>query len=237
MRFLFVFLLFLFPLLIRAESWTVRSNQVPLFAEPNFESKVVGRVDAQRTIVTEGRPVEGFLKVKTRSGRPVYIRVDDLEPKDVSRDLVHTEEEEPPQSLRDYPIFTYDLGFSAGSYSGRNYSEFNFGLNTFFRDWIAWRNALFARFVEPENIYGLDSSGRLYWRPEIGPFGFTAFGGPGFRFVSKGSNLPFGEAGLILRLGGFSLGGGVKVLFNSLVDSRLTNDTSYFVILSGGGQL
>jgi hypothetical protein len=133
---------------------------------------------------------------------------------------------------------TFDLGGSFGSIGNTNYSEFNLGLNAYVYDWLAWRNALFARFATGyDTIYGLDSSVRGIFSLSGGIAGFTIFAGPGFRFVNKGSNVPFAEAGLVLKLIGIAIGGGVKVLLNSWAISGAPNDTQYFIILSGGGSL
>lgn len=133
---------------------------------------------------------------------------------------------------------TYDLGVSAGSYGEHSYTELNLGLNLFFSEYVSWRNALFGRFVSgDDSFYGLDSSvrGTYDLRGDVG--GFTAFAGPGYRFASQGKSVPFAEAGLVLHLGGISLGGGVKSLFNSAIESGAANDTQYFIILAGGGSL
>ncbi len=134
---------------------------------------------------------------------------------------------------------TYDLGVSAGKDTAdRSYTEANVGLNLQ-KSWLAWRNSLFGRFVTgEENIYGLDSSIRGILEDQTGEtFGYHVFAGPGYRFVTKGQNLPFAEAGLVLRLGGISIGGGAKVFFNELVDKNIKNETQYSIILGGGGRL
>jgi hypothetical protein len=224
------------PLFAHGESFTVKSDQASVYEGPQKSAKVLGHVGRGKKVVTEGNEDGGFLRIKTKSGRAMWVHTGDLLIEDVSGDFENDSQE--PQKIKyDFPKFTWDLGFSTGSYSGKSYSEAQLGLNTFFMDWLAWRNAVFYRFAEVKNVYGLDTSARLYFRPDLGVLGFTVFGGPGFRFVSEGKNSPFGEAGLILRIGGFQIGGGAKVLFYSAVDSQLQNDTSYFILLSGGGSL
>ncbi len=139
----------------------------------------------------------------------------------------------------DFPRFTIDLGVSIGSYDDRNYTEASLGLNTYFKDWLIWRNAAFGRFVsEADDIYGLDSSLRAVGRVgRNSNVGLTAFAGPGYRMVNKGDGAPFAEAGAILRLGGFSLGGGAKVLFYGEREGLPNQDTIYFIILAGGATL
>jgi hypothetical protein len=133
---------------------------------------------------------------------------------------------------------TYDLGASTGQFLGRSYTEATLGVNLYFNEYFAWRNAGFARFVQDrENVYGLDSSARGVFSAAGSGLGFTVFGGPGYRFVNRGDHAPFAEAGLVLRAGGLSVGGGVKTLMNSWVRSGAENDTQYFLILAGGGTL
>lgn len=133
---------------------------------------------------------------------------------------------------------TFDLGASTGSVNGYSYSELNLGVNAYITDYFAWRNAGFARFQSGENnIYGLDSSLRGIFDVSGSMAGFTAFGGPGYRFVNEGDNVPFLEGGLVLRGGGLSIGGGAKTFFNSAVRSGAPNDTQYFLILAGSGSL
>ncbi len=138
-----------------------------------------------------------------------------------------------------YPKFTLDLGVSLGSYGETNYTEASLGLNTYFMDWFIWRNAGFGRFASGiDDVYGLDSSLRAVGRMGTSALGLTAFAGPGYRTVNKGDNAPFAEAGVILRLGGFSLGGGAKVLYYSSREGDLPKrDTIYFIILAGGATL
>ncbi len=142
-------------------------------------------------------------------------------------------EQEAPSHSR----VTYDLGAAVGSYNNISYTEIGLGLNWFFNDYLVWRNALFSRFgSEIDSIYGLDSSVRGVLGAGNSALGITVFAGPGYRFVSKGDNAPFLEGGLILKLAGFSLGGGAKALYYSNRAGGLPNqETIYFIILSGGG--
>lgn len=146
----------------------------------------------------------------------------------------------------DYPKFTYDLGVSLGSTNvttngatqSYSYTEANLGVNTFFNPWLNWRNAAFGRFGSGiTNVYGLDTGARLGASLDVGVAGIALFGGGGYRFVTQGTNAPFGEAGAQFSLAGLRLGGGVKVVFNSAIVSGAPNDTQYFLILSGSGQL
>lgn len=138
---------------------------------------------------------------------------------------------------------TYDLSGSFGSTGGRGYQEISVGVNAFFYEWLAWRNSAFARFIEgTDNVYGLDTSARFILNLGDHKLGLTAFAGPGFRFAkSAGSSIadsaPFAEAGVVAKLGGIAIGGGVKSVYNGIVRSGAAQDTQYFLILAGGGSL
>ena len=133
-----------------------------------------------------------------------------------------------------------DLSAATGEANNRTYSEANLGVNYYFSEWLAWRNAGFYRFVsEADDFYGLDSSARLRLRVPLGlKSGFTLFGGGGYRFPNIGRAAPLAEGGLILRVAGVSLGGGVRKIFTSVVDDRVEEDELlYFIVLSGSARL
>lgn len=141
---------------------------------------------------------------------------------------------------------SWDLGGSAGSYSGASYTEINLGLNWQMTDYFVWRNALFGRFPSGlESVYGLDTTARFqtYAQTDGGTFGIGFFGGPGYRFSKIEYTAAFIEAGLILKLGGLNIGGGIKQFYysnpglNSTGQRMPNSDTVVFLILGGGGSL
>jgi hypothetical protein len=133
---------------------------------------------------------------------------------------------------------TFDLGASGGSYENKDYMEINLGVNAYVSEYLAWRNAFFGRFQSGvDNLYGLDSSMRAILGLDLGIAGISAFAGPGFRFVTKGNHVPFLEGGAIIKVGPFSIGGGVKSLVYNVINRERTNDIQYFFILAGGGSL
>ena len=133
---------------------------------------------------------------------------------------------------------TYDLGVSSGSFAGTSYAEAELGLNYYFVDYMAWRNAVFYRFQSGiPNAFGIDTSLRGVLALGNRALGFTAFAGPGFRFINKGYDAPFAEAGAAIKVAGLSIGAGVKSIFNSIVDRNVGNDTQVFLILAGSGSL
>ena len=141
---------------------------------------------------------------------------------------------------------TYDIGASTGSTrstsggvtTDRTYSEASLGINAFFSNWFAWRNAGFGRFsTGVDTVYGLDSSFRLMADVGDRQLGASAFLGPGYRFVTNGDSAPFAEAGLTIHLAGLSIGGGAKRVFNTVIRPNVPDDTQYFITLSGSGRL
>lgn len=144
------------------------------------------------------------------------------------------------------PTFTYDLGFSTGSYSQHSYSEIQLGLNWNFLEYMIWRNSLFSRFgSEIDSAAGLDSSLRLEYRTPADErgFGINLFAGPGVRLSNSENTGVFAEAGAIVRSGGFAIGGGLKSIQysspgrDSNGNELSKNDTVVFLILAGGGSL
>ncbi|RME14966.1 MAG: hypothetical protein D6797_07690 [Bdellovibrio sp.] len=127
--------------------------------------------------------------------------------------------------------FTYDFSVSGGQSGGDSYTEAQLGLNYFAQKWLAWRNALFARFPSiGSSSYGLDSSGRSYWTVDFSERSFlVSFLGSGIRFSSLGENHVFLEGGFTLHLASLTLGIGAKGFLG-------TDDVQYFLVLAGGGK-
>ncbi len=152
-----------------------------------------------------------------------------------------------PAARQSESTLSYDLSAGAGTYNGSSYNEFNLGLNWMVADWLNWRNALFTRLssASSDSISGLDSSLRLQGSmlSDSGTFGMSGFIGPGVRFATKDANAAFAEAGLMFKVGGLHLGGGVKSVnyFKTRQDSSGAdlpkNDNQVFIILSGSGNL
>ena len=133
---------------------------------------------------------------------------------------------------------TYDLGASSGKAGDGTYTEAQLGLNWYAQNWLAWRNALFGRFqTDVDTAYGLDTSLRLIGDLGAERFGVTAFVAPGYRVASGTDSAPFTEEGVLLHLGGLTIGGGAKQIYDSWIHSGEGNDNQYFLILGGGGVL
>ena len=216
-----------------------------IYIAPDTSSKVVGKLERGKKVQASGPLREGFYKLKSRSGRRLFLQVTEVREIQFDKsDLFEVPEKRQPQPRqarrpRQGPYLTWDLGASSGNVGDVSYSEVNLGLNWFLKDWLAWRNAGFYRFVNFEgvdNIYGLDSMFRFYQRFDFSRLaGITFFGGPGFRFINEGDNVPFAEGGLIIKLAGLSIGGGARTFFTRFVDDEAENDTQFFIVLSGSG--
>ncbi len=231
----------------------VLNNQVPVFGEPDAMGSIRMRLKKGRKLVAKADIERGFYQIVTKSGQPLYVRTSDVKvlvPKvSEDEDLVSADDsggararsrrgEEGEGSSEKWRA-TFDLGVSAGSVGKKNYTEGNLGLNLYLSRYLALRNALFARFSSGlDTTYGLDTSLRGILGLDLGPVGgVTTFAGPGYRFANQGGSVPFAEAGLVLKLLGFAIGGGAKVLLHTWNDKTRENDTQYFIILSGGGSL
>lgn len=221
----------------RAQSISALSQKsVPVYEAPSTQAKIIGKIPKGRRMTLEKSGELGFYKLKSSSGRVGYVSAEGLK---ISVPQSETWGGETAGSGKGSSgRMTFDLGVSAGSIGDESYTEFNLGLNWFFTEWLAWRNAAFYRIIEGDDYYGLDTSARFFHFVRWGSAsGATLFGGPGFRFASLGDNLPFAEAGLIVKLGGFSIGGGAKAFVPGLVNSDMDSDTQYFIILSGSGSI
>lgn len=138
-----------------------------------------------------------------------------------------------------YPRFSYDFGVAAGSANSSSFFELSVGLNTFFTNWFIWRNAAFYRLGDADQSFaGLDTSARLRRLTPVSEDGLINFYiGTGYRFVTKGSNVPFVESGLGYYGPSVSLGLGLKMLLNSMVVDGAENTLIFSLLLSGGGGL
>lgn len=137
------------------------------------------------------------------------------------------------------PSFSYDLSFSFGQYGQVQYSEATLGLNWRLKKQFIWRNALYNRFQNnDESPSGLDSIARFELNSQTDIVNTLFFVGPGLRFASSNQISPIGELGLILKIGGMTLGGGAKLIFHDQPkEGYPTEDIQYFLILSGSGDL
>lgn len=229
--------------------YLVTVPQTALFLAPEDSKRSATILQRGRRIEATGPAVNGFIPISIRSGAKAYVRASDVALESPVSELLEPVEPKANAGQRRRPPvskerarfglekLTFDLGASGGSSNGVGYTEINLGLNAYFYDWLAWRNAVFGRLMSgATNVYGLDSSLRGIFDMS-GPVGFTAFAGPGYRFVNQGSGAPFAEIGLVIKLPGFALGGGVKTVLTSLSQSGAANDTQYFLILAGGGSL
>lgn len=256
---------FLFASVARAQepAFVVTAPSATIYTAPSESSTPAGKLMRGKSLRSNGQRQNGFVGLSTKSGRKLWAKESDLRASDPELSLDDDLEKAPASprafaresendtgrrpaardwSLRFPPVATFDLGASTGNYSvGRSsysYTEFNLGLNLFFAEWFAWRNALWSRFASGvDTFYGLDTSVRGILNIGDSSLGLTAFAGPGWRFPSQGDGSPFVEAGLIFNLKTVALGGGVRSFLHSWVTSGAPNETQYFLIVSGGGRL
>lgn len=248
---------------VRADEgvFVITAMQAPLYTAPHENSRSSTVLARGRRVQAAGPAQGGFIPVLTRSGNQAWIKESDLalekgsalpsttsaadvvepatQPQRRSRAASSPRANRASKPARDSSPFglhalTFDFGLSGGSVGGVSYAEANLGLNAYFAEWLAWRNAIFGRFPQTgQTTYGLDTSLRGILNV---PF-LTAFAGPGYRFVTEGGSAPLVEGGVVLKLGILAIGGGVKVVMTSWSKSGAQNDTQYFVILGGGGSL
>lgn len=181
-------------------------------------------------------PVNGFYPIRTKNNDVLYVKKSQLRALDTAEETFQADASE-STSPHYHPTLTYDLGVSSGTYNNRNYTEALFGVSYFFKEWLAWRNALFYRFAD-QTLFGLDSSARGIFSYDLSrTLAFTAFGGPGYRFASQWPSAPFLEAGAVLHFSGLSVGLGFKSILNSMTDSKYSNDNQLLIIIGGSGTL
>lgn len=240
-------------LVLARTSWAgavfvVSAVEAPIYRSPADSSKTASTVKRGRRIEAAGAEENGFIPTLTRSGAKAWLKISDLTAEVVTRtddSLVPLEPKAKPSRVgKRGPLglerLTFDLGASFGKVADVSYTEVELGLNAYFTHWLAWRNAVFGRFPSAgSSIYGLDTSVRLILDLSGAIGGITAFAGPGVRLASGASHgaVPFAEGGAVFKIVGFAIGGGVKVLLNSMVQRGDPNDTQYFLILAGGGSL
>ena len=233
----------LFSLPVIAKTYIIAVDKALAYDAPREGAQAVGHVGKGKKVNSTGE-TEGYIQVQTKSGRTMWIRMLDLEeiqstpPSEVAQES--PPKEAAPSESWDIHI-TWDLGVAGGSYRGETYNEVDVGVNTYFKQWLIWRNAGFMRFVQPKNYYGLDSGLRFVYEPKFIPgLGITLYGGPGYRILfsgvdGAGNSAPFGEGGLVLHIGSFHIGGGIKTVFQSVIDKNAGDDTQFFITVSGGG--
>jgi hypothetical protein len=151
----------------------------------------------------------------------------------------------PRRQVGEPPLLSWDLAGAFGSFSGYSYSEIDVGLNYRFMPPFVWRNVAWDRIASaPVSAQGLDSSVRyeLFSSLPDTSVGFRFYAGPGLRIATTNYSGYFGEAGVLLRMGGLNVGLGLKVI-NYFTPGKDPNtnltlpsqDTMVLVTLAGGG--
>jgi hypothetical protein len=133
--------------------------------------------------------------------------------------------------------WTFEIEGAMGSNAqGDGYQEFGLGANAYFYNWLAWRNIAFFRPPTQNNgspIYGIDMTERMSYEFSRSN-GLAVFASPGYRLAGGGMAAPLAEAGFTVRIAGLTLGGGVRGLMRSWVETAASNETQFFINLSTG---
>jgi hypothetical protein len=225
-----------------SQTLTVVADDAPLYASPSTSGAPTGKVKKGQLIQGDGTQQDGFHKLVTRSGKPLWIRAIDVSSPNVPNSASDIVAGSPTVSTRaqarSFRRITYDFGASTGISGGSSSYEVHFGLNYFFAEWLSWRNAPFFHVrTGYENYYGLDSSLRGAYSPDLGEgFSPTLTLGAGYRLASAGQSAPFAESMLLLRTAGLNIGAGVKIVLDSVVSTR-ENQVFLSFQLAGGGAL
>lgn len=218
-----------------AEVMTVVGEKATIYSKPDESSPAKGVVKSGKSVRTFSQSGD-FFEVKLKSGQSGWIKVSDLQAKEIEVEG----EDSRPKKEDDFKRWALQFGVSSGSSNGKNYTEVNLGVGYYFFRWLEWQNSAFASLDRTTNVYGLDSSLRGVLNTDLGGIAHIhAFAGPGYRFASDALyNTVFAEAGLITSVSGFSLGGGVRQFYYALKGKDSTgkdyqNESQYFIILSG----
>jgi hypothetical protein len=210
---------------------TVTSERASLYAEPDESSPIRGYLKQGRHFRSTGAKA-GFFKLALKGGQTVWIKAGDVETPAIDAEAeVNTDEDS-----TDFKRWNLQIGVSSGNASGQSYTEVNLGIGYYFFKWLELENSLFTSLNRVENISGLDSSLRGVLDTDLaGIAHIHLFAGAGYRFATKSDfDTVFGEAGLITSVSGFSIGGGVRDFLYSMKGGGRSDESQYFIILSGG---
>jgi len=223
-----------------AESLKASKLKTPVYGSPSESGKIVHQLQKGKTVEAEGDPENGFYKLKTKTGRSLYVREQDVEREGEGEgieDDLEVGKKKASKNEKSFKRFHFDIGGSTGISSGSSFYEVNLGLTYSFTEWLSWRNAPFYRTQSgTSDTYGLDTSLRARYTLSIAPdLSPSVHAGAGFRFVNTGSHAPFGELGLGVRLAGISINAGIKYIAGKLINSSYQNEMIFTGGFSGSG--
>jgi len=239
--------------LAQAKNLEVRVNvkEASIREAPNGTAKVVLKVASGKILAIDGVRKNGFFKLKTKSGKELWISDREAKLKeaskeevDAAKDLVEGSDSDDGQDGKEADDdtkksgkkITFDLGLSSGASNGSGYLELNLGVNYYLKPWLIFRNAPFyRRAVGESKIFGLDSSLNGVTSLELGKVaGVNFLAGGGYRFRNVGTSAPFLEGAVGVNLAGFGIQLGIKQIYNSMIDEASDNETQ-FIVQAGGG--
>ncbi len=197
-----------------AAEFRVAVDQAPVFSQPSADGSPVGALPLGKRLHSLSEEAS-FLKVRSRSGRSLWIQKTFLHPVPPSHeyDVSQDAQSELPFFESSFKRLRLDLGGAGGSLSGQSFIEVSGGLEYFMMERLSWRNAVFYRLNRLLNdVYGLDSSARGNGNLALGPLKLRGILGAGFRFATGGQESPFLEVGGFARLSEFELGFMLKYL-------------------------
>ena len=183
----------------------------------------------------EGDAEGGFYRLKTKSGKPLFVHADDVKPNSPAPEddldtspSANSKKNAKSSSNDSFDRFKFDIGGSSGNSNGLTFFEAHLGVNYYLVKWFYVREAPFYRL--PNNhvaTYGLDSSinGELGIPiPELNPH--LHLGG-GYRVTNTGKDAPFVEGGFGAGFKGTSFNASVKYIMNTQVKNGLANERIY----------
>ncbi len=218
-----------------AQERRVTLNKSPVYTHPSANAELAGHLP-EGTRIWLADEDDTFSKIRTRSGKDLWIRNAELGP--ISRgDKYDLREDVEPEFFTSMPAFKrirLDLGGSAGRSQSESFLEAAIGVEYFMMERLSWRNAIFFRHYQvQDDFFGLDTSIRGNGNLPLGPLKLRGIIGAGYRFAKASEGAPLVEAGGFAALKGFDIGVMVKYLHRSISDASRENILIYSVVLSG----
>lgn len=218
-----------------AQERRITLKKTPVYAKPSAQSELAGHLpEGTRTWLADED--DEFSKLRTRSGKDLWVRNSDLGRLPTSEKYSLVEDIEPEffTSMPAFKRIRLDLGGSAGRAQNESFLEAAIGVEYFMMERLSWRNAIFFRHYQTQDdFFGLDTSVRGNGNLPLGPLKLRGIIGAGYRFAKASEGAPLVEIGGFAALKGFDIGVMVKYLHRSISDASRENILIYSVVLSG----
>jgi len=222
---------------------SVIHNDTPLFSSPDSSAAPAGKLKMGQRVRSESDADGDLYKLKTKSGKPLWIRASDVKASGYSAENdveTGSSKHQKSESKNDsFTRLTYDVGGSTGNSGGASFYEMHLGIDYYILQWLVWRNAPFYRLPSHSTAsFGLDSSLEGHYALDLAPdFKPSLQGGAGYRITNIHENAPFLEGGMGLHIKGLSINASVKYIMHSVVTKGDANEKIYTIGFSGGGSL